>query len=129
MKRPSIIAMGLLLIGLTVLGGAYVGFAQSGGGWVTLIDGATGLDNWNRDRVAAEKCVVPRKGSNPRNGFGSCSSQNAGVPPSSGLHLRRNARSGSLNGRVVCSLIVRFPTYETSIFESHGSSYWTPTEN
>src|SRR5262249_57175413 len=48
MKRPSIIAMGLLLIGLTVLGGAYVGFAQSGGGWVTLIDGATGLDNWNR---------------------------------------------------------------------------------
>jgi hypothetical protein len=48
MNRLSIIALGLLVIGLTVLGGAYVSFGQSDAGWTTLIDGATGLDNWNR---------------------------------------------------------------------------------
>src|SRR6266704_473027 len=48
MKRPSVIAMGLLVIGLTVLGCAYMSFGQSAAGWTTLIDGATGLDNWSR---------------------------------------------------------------------------------
>jgi len=48
MKRPSVIAMGLLVIGLTVLGCAYTSSGQSAAGWTTLIDGATGLDNWNR---------------------------------------------------------------------------------
>src|SRR5713226_1871184 len=48
MKRFSVIAMGLLVIGLTVLSGAYMSFGQSDAGWVTLIDGAKGLDNWNR---------------------------------------------------------------------------------
>jgi hypothetical protein len=47
MKRASVITVGLLVIGLTVLGCAYVSFGQSDG-WVTLIDGAKGLDNWNR---------------------------------------------------------------------------------
>ena len=47
MKRMSIVTLGLLVIGLTVLSGAYV-FGQSDAGWVTLIDGAKGLDNWNR---------------------------------------------------------------------------------
>jgi hypothetical protein len=46
MKRLSGIAMGLLVVGSTVLGCAQM----SGGdaGWVTLIDGTAGLDNWNR---------------------------------------------------------------------------------
>src|SRR5712664_1317702 len=48
MKRFSVIAMGLLVIGLTVLSCAYMSFGQSDAGWVTLIDGAKGLDNWNR---------------------------------------------------------------------------------
>lgn len=47
MKRASVISIGLLVIGLTVLASAYVSFGQSDG-WVTLIDGAKGLDNWNR---------------------------------------------------------------------------------
>ena len=48
MNRLSVITMGLLVIGLTVLGCAYMSFGQSDPGWTTLIDGATGLDNWNR---------------------------------------------------------------------------------
>jgi hypothetical protein len=45
MNRFSVITMGLLVIAFTVFGCA----TQSGGqGWVTLVDGATGLDNWNR---------------------------------------------------------------------------------
>ena len=48
MKRSSVITMGLLVIGLTVLGCASTSTTQSDAGWTTLIDGATGLDNWNR---------------------------------------------------------------------------------
>ena len=48
MKRPSVITIGLLVIALAVLECAYVSFGQSDAGWTTLIDGATGLDNWNR---------------------------------------------------------------------------------
>jgi hypothetical protein len=48
MKRSSVIVMGLLVVGLTVLGGAYLSFGQSGAGWTALIDGAKGLENWDR---------------------------------------------------------------------------------
>jgi Domain of Unknown Function (DUF1080) len=48
MNRLSVIAMGLLVAGLTVLGCAYMSFGQSDAGWTTLIDGAKGLDNWDR---------------------------------------------------------------------------------
>jgi hypothetical protein len=48
MKRSSVITMGLLVVGSTVLGGAYLSFGQSGAGWTTLIDGAKGLENWDR---------------------------------------------------------------------------------
>jgi len=46
MKRLSAVTIGLLVIGSTVLGCAQM----SGGdaGWTTLVDGAKGLDNWNR---------------------------------------------------------------------------------
>ncbi len=46
MKRTSVIAMGLLVVGLTVYGCA----SQYGqdAGWVTLIDANSGLNNWNR---------------------------------------------------------------------------------
>jgi len=47
MKRSSLLTAGLVLTALTVLGCA----SMSGGsdtGWVTLIDGGQGLDNWNR---------------------------------------------------------------------------------
>src|SRR6266436_3508612 len=47
MKRPSVVTM-LLVIGLTILGCAFVSFAQPDAGWTTLIDGATGLDKWDR---------------------------------------------------------------------------------
>ena len=45
MKRFSIITMGLLVVAFTFFGCAT---GQNSLGWVTLIDGATGLDNWNR---------------------------------------------------------------------------------
>jgi hypothetical protein len=48
MKGLSIISIGLLIVGLTVLGGAYVSSGQSDAGWTTLIDGTKGLENWNR---------------------------------------------------------------------------------
>ena len=46
MERPSVITM-LLVVGLTVLGFAYVSFGQPDAGWTTLIDGSAGLDNFN----------------------------------------------------------------------------------
>jgi hypothetical protein len=42
MKRLSVIITALLLAGCAQMPGFL------GGGWTTLIDGATGLDNWNR---------------------------------------------------------------------------------
>jgi hypothetical protein len=47
MKRLSVITMGLLVMGFTVFGCAYMP-GQSDSGWVTLLDGPKGLDNWNR---------------------------------------------------------------------------------
>jgi len=44
MKRLSVIAMGLLAIG--VFGCSYMPWSDAG--WTTLIDGTAGLDNWNR---------------------------------------------------------------------------------
>ena len=44
MKRFSIITMGLLVVAFTFFGCA----GQSGPGWITLIDGDKGLENWNR---------------------------------------------------------------------------------
>ena len=46
MKRLSVITMGLLVVGSTVLGCAQMSGSQAG--WTTLIDGNSGLDNWNR---------------------------------------------------------------------------------
>ena len=48
MKRLTFISMGLLAIGLTVFGCATQPSRQDDTGWITLIDGANGLDNWNR---------------------------------------------------------------------------------
>jgi len=48
MHRPFVVALGLLIVGVTVLSGVYTSLGQSDAGWTTLIDGATGLDNWNR---------------------------------------------------------------------------------
>jgi hypothetical protein len=47
MRRLTFISMGLLAIGLTLAGCAQP-FWQSGAGWITLLDGSKGLDNWNR---------------------------------------------------------------------------------
>ncbi|HMH19058.1 MAG TPA: DUF1080 domain-containing protein [Burkholderiales bacterium] len=46
MKRLSVIAIGLLVMGLGVFGCSYMP-GQSDSAWVTLIDGTTGLDNFN----------------------------------------------------------------------------------
>src|SRR5436309_15491937 len=48
MKRLSVITTGLLVIGISVIGCTYMPGGQSDTGWTTLIDGTTGLDNWNR---------------------------------------------------------------------------------
>jgi 3-keto-disaccharide hydrolase len=48
MTRMTVVTMGLLVVGLTVLAGAYLSFGQSDAGWTTLIEGAKGLDNWDR---------------------------------------------------------------------------------
>jgi 3-keto-disaccharide hydrolase len=48
MKRLSVVIVGLFVVGLTILGCAYLSFGQSDTGWTTLINGTSGLDNWNR---------------------------------------------------------------------------------
>jgi hypothetical protein len=48
MNRLSVVTMGLLVLSLSVLGCASTGTQSDGSGWTTLIDGASGLDNWNR---------------------------------------------------------------------------------
>jgi Domain of Unknown Function (DUF1080) len=48
MKRASVVLMGLLVIGSTVLDCAQMRSGQSDAGWTTLIDGTKGLENWNR---------------------------------------------------------------------------------
>jgi hypothetical protein len=67
MKRVSGIAMGLLVIGLTFFGCAYMP-GQSDAGWVTLLDGSDSktLDNWNRigdaNWRAEDEAIVADKG-------------------------------------------------------------------
>lgn len=48
MQRLSVITMGLLVVALATFGCAQMQYGQSDAGWVTLIDGARGLENWNR---------------------------------------------------------------------------------
>jgi hypothetical protein len=48
MKRLTFIFMGLFAIGVTVYGCATQPSSQADVGWITLIDGSNGLDNWNR---------------------------------------------------------------------------------
>ncbi len=64
MKRLSVITMGLLVIGFTVSGCSTT--ATRDAGWITLIDGANGLDNWNRvgdaNWRAEDGAVVADKG-------------------------------------------------------------------
>ena len=66
MKRLSAITMGLLVIALTAVGCAHTSPGQADAGWTTLIDGTTGLDNWNRigdaNWRAADGAIVADKG-------------------------------------------------------------------
>ena len=48
MKRCSSITTGLLVIALMAFGFASSSYGQADAGWITLIDGVTGLENWNR---------------------------------------------------------------------------------
>jgi len=48
MNRRSSITTGLLVVVLTLFGCASQPSGQADAGWITLIDGATGLDNWTR---------------------------------------------------------------------------------
>jgi hypothetical protein len=48
MNRLLSITVGLLVIAFTATGCANRPSAQDDAGWITLIDGATGLDNWSR---------------------------------------------------------------------------------
>jgi len=66
MNRPFVIALGLLFIALMAPGCASMSSSQSDAGWTTLIEGATGLDNWNRlgdaNWRAEDGAVVADKG-------------------------------------------------------------------
>jgi len=66
MKRLSVITRGLPVIALIVLGCASMSSRQSDAGWTTLIDGAKGLDNWNRvgdaNWRAEDDAIVADKG-------------------------------------------------------------------
>ena len=55
MKRFSVIIMGLVTLGFTVFGCAYMP-GQSDSGWITLIDGPNGLENWNQ--IGSSKWAV-----------------------------------------------------------------------
>ncbi|HEV8342668.1 MAG TPA: DUF1080 domain-containing protein [Candidatus Binatia bacterium] len=48
MKRLSVITTGLLVIAFSAFGCSQLPFGQSDAGWITLLDGPNGLDNWNR---------------------------------------------------------------------------------
>jgi hypothetical protein len=48
MNQWSCITTGLFVIALTVFGCASHPSGQADAGWITLIDGASGLDNWTR---------------------------------------------------------------------------------
>jgi hypothetical protein len=48
MKRLTFISMGLLVIVFTVASCAMQPSGQTDAGWITLLDGAKGLENWNR---------------------------------------------------------------------------------
>jgi len=47
MKRLSVITAGLLVIAFGVFGCSYMPWGQSDAGWIVLIDGSTGMDNFN----------------------------------------------------------------------------------
>jgi hypothetical protein len=47
MKRLFVITAGLLVIGFSVFGCSYMPGSQSDAGWIVLIDGSAGLDNFN----------------------------------------------------------------------------------
>jgi hypothetical protein len=47
MKRLTWAVMGLLVVGSTAVGCAHMP-RWAGGGWVTLLDGADGMENWDR---------------------------------------------------------------------------------
>jgi len=72
MKRLTFISMGLLAIGFIVFGCATQPSRQADPGWITLIDGASGLDNWNRVGTAnwtAAEGVVQADKSEKGGGF------------------------------------------------------------
>jgi len=48
MRRLSAVIMGLLVIGFTVVGCSQLPFGNGDAGWITLLDGPNGLDNWDR---------------------------------------------------------------------------------
>jgi hypothetical protein len=64
MKRLCVIAVGLLLVASMVVGCARMFGSESG--WITLIDGASGLDNWDRvgdaNWRAEDNAIVADKG-------------------------------------------------------------------
>jgi hypothetical protein len=47
MNRLASVVMGLLVVGLTAVGCAHMPH-WAGGGWTTLLDGADGMENWDR---------------------------------------------------------------------------------
>ncbi|MCI0484952.1 MAG: DUF1080 domain-containing protein [candidate division NC10 bacterium] len=73
MKRCSSVTMGLLVIALTAFGVPSSSYGQADAGWVTLIDGASGLENFNRvgdaNWRAAEGAIQADKKTEKGNSF------------------------------------------------------------
>ncbi|MGB5082634.1 MAG: DUF1080 domain-containing protein [Burkholderiales bacterium] len=71
MKRRSIIALSLLVIAVAGCSGMRSGKMDAG--WTTLLDGASGLDNWNRIGEAnwrgEDGAIVADKKTGKANGF------------------------------------------------------------
>jgi hypothetical protein len=57
MSHTSVAAVGLLVVGLAVAGCAQQPAVQADTGWITLLDGPNGLENWNRVGTANWRVV------------------------------------------------------------------------
>ncbi|HSL48522.1 MAG TPA: hypothetical protein VK878_05605, partial [Candidatus Deferrimicrobiaceae bacterium] len=70
MKRLAWAVMGLLLVGSTTVGCAHMP-RWAGGGWTTLLDGADGMENWDRVGSANWRVVdgVVQADSGPAAGY------------------------------------------------------------
>ena len=73
MKRWSIVALNLLAVALAGFGCSGMQSGRIDGGWATLLDGTSGMENWNRvgdaNWRAEDGAIVADKKTGKANGF------------------------------------------------------------